>query len=359
MTRRAFTFVPVVVVLALVLAVVGFLNGSRAKPPAPPAGAMPNAAYNRGYSNGAKFGPAVLGALLVGAASAYASRRSVGEASLVFGGILTLANISSGIALYRATAGSASTAAPIVSPSSPLTTPSVPPSPTARAPLPSQPFQPGVAPNGVPLQRPDQPTPTTNRPNPGRTTPTAQPGTADPAPAPASTVERTFDDVVAPFKTELEEKLKKLSDQATTTFDTVEKLPRRERKDLDARVAAVDALATAASEASSALSNADKALEEKLTAAGADMGEVIRTSTRFSIDFNASRRAMTCDQIIRFTDDAREEAVKLRDTASNWRIEGGAIKSKDRSLQFELDSLRRKVEMGLSRRGEMLSELTK
>jgi hypothetical protein len=333
MRRRAFTLVPVVVILAISMVVMAFIFAQKGPPPNAPA-----TTNSTGSLIAHVAGIACFGMFMVALAGTVAEKRGTLFSSILFGTILGCANLAFLLNILG------------IAKPNPLKQP--PPGPVARVPLPPPSYL-------TPPTPPPAPNPT---PAPGQTPTPQQPGQpALPPPPPAPTQHEIAAAKAKPTTDAFRGELDKLIEEAAAATEgfaaKVSKVPAHDKKDLKDRAADAAALRHLIEPLEQALKNADEDLEAKLKSAGLDHFDASAATTSFSIDYGAHQRAFACGRILDLCDRVKEECDLLDANFASWSIQKGEIACKDFDLRAKLTSPRFFIESDAKSISTTLSNL--
>lgn len=216
--------------------------------------------------------------------------------------------------------------------------------------------QPGVpsgaptpSPTGTPVSRPESPTTT------------SAPASGAPGPRPATPVNP--DD--ATIKRTLEEFAAKLGTQSSeaatvirTELDALTKPPRQDIRDLKARIEKLNAVREILVTLKSALNRAGEEAGDALIAAGIDQTKARAEGGVWGARAGMASRAFAADRLLGTIDKGIDEATLMRDNLGKWKIDkNGEITSKDFKLQSVIRSARFFLDAGLERSRKDLDSL--
>lgn len=336
--RKAFTFLPLVVLLGLSMAALGLIIGLNTPPKV-----TGNGAYDSGNRFGALVGPAIIAAFFIWLASRVAERRSEGMANAIFGSILLLMNLAYGVKLYRVLNG-------------------IPQPQVAQRNRPS-PFAPSTPQPSTPSAS------TTPRPafnNQPSAAPTPRPPTASHPPAPASpspheVAEMQADakarPVIEAFELKLLEEIKGPADAAEGFANDIAKPPAHDKRVLKERTADADALRNALTKLETRLKSADEDLERELAAAGIEAFDARHRSARWSSEFSNTPREFAVGRVIALCDRVKNECELLDRDFAAWTLTKGEITVKDVKRRHELTTERFFIEADIPQLKSTLTTL--
>jgi len=300
LTRRAFTLVPVVALLALLAIALAITLGIKGVPQAPTS----SGAYNTGRAAGSWIGPIVVALLMIPLASRLAQRRSQALATGVVGTILLLLNLAVGINVLRAFGVIGTPRTSIAQTPAPITpiraAAASPPSPMHTSPKPS----PQTSPNASQPQR--------------MATPAAKDPLAD-----------TLDEVQAKRLAALDESCKGLAEKVRAWSATIASPPAPDKQTIADRRAAAIALQRELNALRATLRDEPEAMKTALVAAGASESETFHRSVRASNQARLNFREMAAGSLSDACGLVIQECDLLSASKESWNVKDGAITAKD------------------------------
>lgn len=363
--NRAFTFVPLVVLLAVSMVGLGIVIALKAPPRT-----TPSAAYNSGYQVGAFVGPILIASFFVWIASRIAERRSEAMATAIVGTILLLCNIAYGVNALRAFGVIKPLAAKQgLNPSSAGSlnanaSPAVPPQ-TGAAPSPATEPQTGtptpavVAPDpGAPSSSPT----TTATPSGGQPLPRGVPRQGVPAKAAPDANKQAAEQEAAAkaldgLREEVVGECLLIATRAETAFGKMRK-PVTTKSALDKSMQEFATLKGDAEKLEKRLRNLMQEAKERLSGGVVDQFDAQRMAMDWERGLATFERSNACAHLGRTCETAQELFVVLKDTLGKWKVDAsGKVTSPDRNVEQRLFSPRAQLGFALDRQEETLNDL--
>ena len=203
-----------------------------------------------------------------------------------------------------------------------------------------------------------RPSPMPIQPNPNG--PTTSPRTTPPPPrrSPVTDEDPKVAAAIDALRKDADGRVEPVSALAEEMLLACRKAPEASFSAIDDRLKKLKSLRQSSTDLRRWLGDLDKATDKALTDAGVDSSSTMGPRIRFTGDYRATSRAMVCDQISRFCDEAIEEAELLRGKIGKWRLSGdGNVDTKDRDLESKARSLRMRIDFTTDQRVRMVDQL--
>jgi len=358
--QRAFTAVPLVVLLAVTMVTLGLVIAFKA-----PAKATASGAYNSGYQTGLFVGPIVIGAFFVWLASRIAEKRSQGLATAICGTILLLANIAYGVNALRAI-GVIKPLPPKQVTSSGMAANTLPSNLGKVANTPSSAdgsldSPPEVPSQGVRVQPQPQPTGASS------TTPSdSQPKREEPvrrAPVPAlappkdAATNEAGSKALATLRAEVIDSVLAIAQRGEGAYARMRK-PVTTKSALDKAMEEFATLKVDAEKMEKRLRNLSQEARDVLVNAGVDQFDTMRMAMEWERGMATFDCVNACGTLGRAGDTAQEFVVILNDTLGKWKVDAaGKVTSPDRNGDDRIFGPRAQMGFALDRQVETLNAL--
>lgn len=203
-----------------------------------------------------------------------------------------------------------------------------------------------------------QPSPAPILPSPNGPTTTPRTTPAPPRQAPVTEEDPKVAAALAAVRRNADGRVDPVTALADELLLACKKAPEASFSAIDDRLRKLKSLRQSSTDLGRWLRDFDKSTDKALADAGIDSSTAMGPRIRFTGDYRASSRAMVCDQLIRFCDEAIEEAELLRGKIGKWRLGGdGKIDTKDRDLESKARMLRMRIDSASDQRVRMVDQL--